>query len=54
MPPFVALEVLPPEPSMFQAEHPEEFEKIYGANPPVPCPVGETRVRQAQDLLPKG
>ena len=53
MPPFVALKVLPPEPSMFQAEYPQEFENIYGANPPVPCPAGEARVRHAQDLIPR-
>ena len=53
VPPFAVVEVLPTQPSAFQKDYPDEFARIYGQKSPVTCPLGEARVRHAQDLIPR-
>ena len=53
MPPASFVEKLPTQPSGYQELYPDEFKRIYETNLPVSCPMGEARVRHAQELIPR-
>ena len=53
MPPVGSVETLPTLSSVYQELYPAEFQRIYETKLPVSCPMGEARVRHAQDLIPR-
>ena len=53
MPPAAWVEKLPTQPSGYQELYPDEFKRIYETALPVSCPMGEARIRHAQDLIPR-